>query len=247
MTRTLALVYGVLSYLLFFVTFLYSVGFVGSFVVPKTIDSGAPAPLAEAVLVNLLLLGVFAVQHSVMARPAFKRWWTRFVPTVIERSTYVLLSSLALILLFCQWRAMPAVIWDVQNAIGRPVLWALFWLGWGIVLISTFLISHFDLFGLRQVWMHYRSQPYQPVGFRKVFLYNFVRHPIMLGFIIAFWATPHMTIGHMVFAVATTVYILVALQLEERDLVAQLGSVYEDYRRQVSMILPLPKKKRGTG
>lgn len=242
MTRTLALIYGVVSYLLFFVTFLYSVGFVGGIVVSKTIDSGAPAPLAEALVVNLLLLGVFAVQHSVMARPGFKRWWTQYVSPVIERSTYVLLSSLALILLFWQWRAMPAVIWDVQHAIGRPVLWALFWLGWGIVLISTFLISHFDLFGLRQVWMHYRSQPYQPVGFRKVFLYNFVRHPIMLGFIIAFWATPHMSVGHLLFAAATTAYIFIALHFEERDLIAHLGTVYVEYRRQVSMIIPLPKK-----
>ena len=245
MIRTLALIYGVLSYLLFFATFLYSIGFVGGCVVPKTIDSGAPATLVEAVVVNLLLLGVFAIQHSVMARPGFKRWWTQYVPPVIERSTYVLLSSLALILLYWQWRAMPAVIWDVQHAIGRPALWALFWLGWGIVLISTFLISHFDLFGLRQVWMHYRSQPYQPVGFRKVFLYNFVRHPIMLGFIIAFWATPHMSLGHLLFAVATTAYIFIALHFEERDLVAQLGATYVEYRAQVSMIIPMPGKDRG--
>jgi len=239
--KILALLYGVVSYILFFVTFLYSVGFVGGFIVPKTIDSGVPVSLAEAVIVNLVLLAIFALQHSVMARPGFKRWWTQFVAPAIERSTYVLLSSLALILLYWQWRAMPAVIWDVQHAIGRPALWALFWLGWGIVLVSTFLISHFDLFGLRQVWMHYRTQPYQPVGFRKVFLYNFVRHPIMLGFIIAFWATPHMSVGHLLFAVATTAYIFIALHFEERDLVAQLGTVYVEYRRQVSMIFPLPK------
>ncbi len=244
MTRTLALIYGVVSYLLFFVTFLYSVGFVGGFVAPKTIDSGAPGPLLEAVLINVLLLGVFALQHSVMARPGFKRWWTQYVPSVVERSTYVLLSSLALILLYWQWRAMPEVIWDVQHAIGRPALWALFWLGWGIVLISTFLISHFDLFGLRQVWLHYRSMDYAPVGFRKVFLYRFVRHPIMLGFIIAFWATPHMSVGHLLFAVATTAYIFIALHFEERDLVNQLGVVYEEYRAQVSMIIPMPGKNR---
>ncbi len=240
-----ALLYGVVSYVLFFVTFLYSVGFVGGFIVPKTIDSGAPAALAEALIVNLVLLAIFALQHSVMARPGFKHWWTQFVSPVIERSTYVLLSSLALILLYWQWRAMPAVIWDVQHAIGRPALWALFWLGWVIVLVSTFLISHFDLFGLRQVWMHYRSQPYQPVGFRKVFLYNFVRHPIMLGFIIAFWATPHMSLGHLLFAAATTAYIFIALHFEERDLVAQLGATYVEYRAQVSMIIPMPGKDRG--
>ncbi len=244
MTRTLVLVYGVVCYLLFFVTFLYSVGFVGGFVVPKTIDSGAPATLAEALIVNLLLLGVFAVQHSVMARPGFKRWWTQFVSPAIERSTYVLFSSLALILLFWQWRALPGMVWDVQHAMGRPALWALFWLGWAIVLVSTFLISHFDLMGLRQVWMHFRSEEYRPVGFRKVFLYNFVRHPIMLGFIIAFWATPHMSAGHLLFAMATTAYILIALQLEERDLVAHLGVVYEEYRAEVSMIIPLPRKQR---
>jgi protein-S-isoprenylcysteine O-methyltransferase Ste14 len=244
MARTIALIYGVVSYLLFFVTFLYAVGFVGGFVVPKTIDSGAPVPLMEALLVNVVLLGIFALQHSVMARPGFKRWWTQFVSPVIERSTYVLLSSLALILLYWQWRAMPEVIWDVQHALGRPALWALFWLGWGIVLISTFLISHFDLFGLRQVWMHYRSMDYAPVGFRKVFLYRFVRHPIMLGFIIAFWATPHMSVGHLLFAVATTAYIFIALHFEERDLVNQLGVVYEEYRAQVSMIIPMPGKNR---
>ncbi len=242
MIRFFALTYGVVSYLLFFVTFLYSVGFVGGFLVPKTMDSGALVPLPEALLVNVLLLGVFALQHSVMARPGFKRWWTQFVPVAIERSTYVLLSSLALILLYWQWRAMPAVIWDVQNEIGRMALWALFWLGWVVVLISTFLISHFDLFGLRQVWMHFRSVDYAPVGFRKVFLYRFVRHPIMLGFIIAFWATPHMSVGHLLFAVATTAYIFIALHFEERDLVAQLGVVYEEYRAQVSMIIPLPRK-----
>jgi protein-S-isoprenylcysteine O-methyltransferase Ste14 len=242
--RLLALIYGVVSYLLFFVTFLYSIGFVGGFVVPRHIDSGAPAPLAEALIVNLLLLGVFAVQHSVMARPAFKRWWTKFVPPPVERSTYVLFSSLALILLFWQWRAMPAVVWDVQNEIGRMVAWAVFWLGWTIVLVSTFLISHFDLMGLRQVWLHYRAEEYRPVGFRRVFLYNVVRHPIMLGFVIAFWATPHMSQGHLLFAMACTAYILIALQFEERDLVAHLGIVYEEYRREVSMLFPLPRRGR---
>lgn len=240
--RLLALVYGVVSYLLFFVTFLYSIGFVGGFVVPKHINSGMPVGLAAALMVNVVLLGIFALQHSIMARPGFKRWWTQYVPWAVERSTYVLLSSLALILLFWQWRAMPETVWDVPHDVGRMVLWAVFWLGWTIVLVSTFLISHFDLFGLRQVWMHYRSEEYRPVGFRRVFLYNFVRHPIMLGFIIAFWATPYMSVGHLLFAAATTAYIFIALHFEERDLVAHLGSVYVEYRREVSMIFPLPKK-----
>ncbi|MBI1732914.1 MAG: isoprenylcysteine carboxylmethyltransferase family protein [Gammaproteobacteria bacterium] len=244
MTRILALLYGVACYAIFFVTFLYAAGFVGGIVVPKRIDTGAAAPLAEALIVNLVLLAIFALQHSVMARPGFKRWWTQYVPAVIERSTYVLLSSLALILLFWQWRAMPAVIWDVQNEAGRAALWGLFWLGWVTVLVSTFLISHFDLFGLRQVWLHFRAQEYAPVGFRKIFLYRFVRHPIMLGFIVAFWATPHMSVGHLLFAVATTAYIVIALQLEERDLVASLGVTYEEYRAQVSMIIPLPRRKQ---
>lgn len=240
--RILVLLYGVASYLLFFATFLYAVGFVGGFVVPKHIDSGNPVPLAEALIVNLVLLGIFALQHSIMARPGFKRWWTQFVSPAIERSTYVLASNLALILLYWQWRPMPDMVWDVQNEIGRMALWGVFWLGWGIVLVSTFLISHFDLFGLRQVWMHFRAEEYRPVGFRRVFLYNFVRHPIMLGFIIAFWATPHMSVGHLLFAAATTAYIFIALYFEERDLVAHLGDVYVEYRSQVSMIVPLPKK-----
>jgi protein-S-isoprenylcysteine O-methyltransferase Ste14 len=241
--RLAVLFYGVVCYLIFLLTFLYSVAFVGDFVVPKTIDSGMPASTPGALLVNALLLAVFAVQHSVMARPAFKHWWTRYIPAAVERSTYVLASSLALILLFWQWRPMPAVIWDVEHELGRALLWALFWLGWIIVLVSTFLINHFDLFGLRQVWLHWHSQEYTPVGFRALFLYRLVRHPIMLGFLIAFWATPHMSLGHLLFAVATTVYIFIALRLEERDLVNHLGGVYEDYRRQVSMIIPLPGKR----
>lgn len=243
MGRVLAFVYGAVSYVVFFVTFLYAIGFVGNLIVPKSIDTGpTAATLTNAILINLLLLSVFAIQHSVMARPAFKRSLSKLIPPVIERSTYVLLSSLALILLFWQWRPMADVIWNVESEIGRYLLLAIFFLGWGIVLLSTFLINHFDLFGLRQVYLYQKGREYTNVGFKEVFLYKVVRHPIMLGFIIAFWATPKMTAGHLLFAAVTTVYVLVAIQLEERDTAGIHGATFEDYRKRVSMLIPFPKK-----
>ncbi|HZV83975.1 MAG TPA: isoprenylcysteine carboxylmethyltransferase family protein [Brevundimonas sp.] len=238
--RSLAVIYGVLAYGIFFVTFLYAIGFVGNFAVPKTIDSGVAGPVGTAIAVNLILLGVFAVQHSVMARPAFKAWWTRIVPPPVERSTYVLLASLALILLFWQWRPLPTVVWSVPEGAASMAVMAVFWLGWGTVLLSTFLINHFDLFGLRQVWAYRRNREIPPSDFRTPLFYRVVRHPLYLGFIIAFFAAPVMSVGRLMFAAATTAYILIAIQLEERDLGAAFGDRYRDYRTKVGMLLPLP-------
>ncbi len=245
MGRLLAFGYGVASYALFFVTFLYAIGFVGGFYVPKTIDTGPLVPLAEALAANLALMAVFALQHSVMARQGFKRWWTQFVPKSVERSTYVLLSSLALVLLFWQWRPLPDVIWEISNLDVAMLVTAVSLLGWLIVLTSTFLINHFELFGLHQVANNLSGQPMPTPRFRTPLYYKFVRHPIYLGFIIAFWAAPVMTVGHLLLAAGTTAYILIGIWLEERDLVDMFGDDYRRYKERVSMLIP-GRKARGS-
>ena len=244
--RLLFFAYGVVCYAVFFATFLYAIGFIGGFGVPATLDGAPRGPLAQSVLIDLALLGAFAVQHSVMARKGFKELWTRVVPPVLERSTYVLLSSLALILLFWQWRPLGGVVWSVEDSIGRAILYALFAFGWGLVLVSTFLINHFDLFGLRQVWLFLRGKPYTRLHFGTPGPYRFVRHPLYVGWLFAFWATPAMTYAHLLFAIATTGYILIAIQLEERDLVREFGASYEEYKRRVPMLVPFTAKKDET-
>ena len=238
-----AVLYGVMSYGLFLGTILYAIAFVGGLPAPKTIDSGPADPLVPSLIVNALLLGLFAIQHSVMARPAFKKWWTRFVPHSVERTTYVLLASLILALLFWKWRPMPEPVWSVTDPAGIMVLHGIFWLGWALVFLSTFLINHFELFGLRQVYARLRGQSVPEPVFRTPFLYKRVRHPLYLGFLLAFWATASMTAGHLLLAIATTAYILLGIYLEERDLIGLFGDQYRRYREQVSMLIPLPRRK----
>jgi methanethiol S-methyltransferase len=242
-SRITAFLYGVVCYLVFFATFLYAIGFLGNFLVPKSIDSGPESPFLYALAINTVLLTLFALQHSVMARPWFKAAWTRIVPSSIERSTYVLFSSLALLLLFWKWEPMGGVIWNVASPDGRLALDALYGLGVLIILAATFLINHFDLFGLRQVWLYFRGIPYTNLSFSTPGLYRIVRHPLYVGWLLMFWAAPVMTVAHLVFALGTTAYILIAIQFEERDLV-QFHAEYAEYRRRVPMIIPIGPSKQ---
>jgi methanethiol S-methyltransferase len=239
--RSLVLFYGIASYAVFFAVYLYAIGFVGNILVPRSMDSAATGDFATALAVDLVLLLVFALQHSVMARPAFKRWWTRLIPEPAERSTYVLASSLALIALFVFWRPLGGVVWSVQSPVGAFLLYVAFAFGWLLLLVSTFCINHFDLFGLRQVWLYFTGKPYTALAFKTPGPYRFVRHPIYVGWLFAFWATPTMTLTHFVFALATTAYILIAIQFEERDLVGEFGDTYRDYRRQVPGLVPFTR------
>ena len=236
--------YGAFAYALFFLTFLYAAGFVGDIAVIKSIDGTPTSPLWQALLIDTVLLGVFAVQHSIMARPTFKRWLTRYIPAEAERSTFVLASSLALIALFAYWEPIGGTIWRVSHPVGQAVLYGLFAFGWGLVLVSTVLINHFDLFGLRQSWLALRGRPYTPLTFKTPGIYKYVRHPLYVGFLCGFWATPTMTVTHLFFALATTAYILIAIQLEEHDLV-KFHPEYSGYRKRVPMLIPFFGGKRG--
>jgi protein-S-isoprenylcysteine O-methyltransferase Ste14 len=242
MGKIISFLYGVIGHVGFLLIFLYLIGFLGNFAVPKSVDSGELGPFGQSLLINVLLLALFGVQHSIMARQEFKQRWVRIVPRHIERSTYVVISDLLMIFLIWQWRPMTGVIWNVEHPAGRLILWTLFGLGWAIVVLASFMINHFDLLGTRQVYLHLQGKEYTPLPFKATGFYKYIRHPLMLGWITAFWATPNMTVGHLVFAIGTTVYILIAIQIEERDLVKFHGGAYEDYQRQVSMLLPLKKK-----
>src|SRR5690348_17532414 len=239
-----ALAYGIVSYGLFLGVFVYAVGFIGGFLTPTRLDAAPTRPFWQALAIDLALLGLFAIQHSVMARPAFKRWWTRFVPEAVERSTYVLLSSLALVALFIFWEPMGGVIWDAPAGPLRTTIIAVYFFGWALLLYTTFLIDHFDLFGLKQVWRRLMGSPYEPPHFYTPSLYKVVRHPLYIGWLTIFWAAPTMTVAHLVFALATTAYILIAIQLEEHDLVDAFGDTYVSYRRSTPMLIPRLWRRR---
>ena len=244
MKKVLALLYGVAAYVFFFVTFAYAILFLGDVMVPKTVDTGASAPMLTAILIDAGLLSLFALQHSIMARQGFKKRWTRVVSWYVERTTFVVAASLVLALLLWQWRPIPQKVWDVQGTALGSVLQVTFWIGWGILLLSTFLINHFELFGLEQVWAYFRGQQFQRPAFKTPALYRSVRHPIYLGFVIAFWSAPVMSVGHLLFAAASTGYIVVGIYFEERDLIAAYGQAYRDYRARVPMLIPLLKLGR---
>jgi len=242
MKRLAIFLYGIVSYAVFFATFLYAIGFIGNLWVPKSMDSARDVALGTALAVDLGLLALFAVQHSVMARPAFKRWWTRIVPESAERSTYVLFSSLALIALFWFWQPMGGVVWDIESAAGANAMHAIYAAGWALLLYVTFLIDHFDLFGLRQVWLQLVGKAFTPITFKTPWLYRQVRHPLYVGWLMIFWATPTMTVTHLVFAIMTTAYILVAIQFEEHDLIAAHPE-YADYKKRVPSLIPFTKRR----
>ncbi|MEP2715543.1 methanethiol S-methyltransferase [Pseudophaeobacter sp.] len=239
MGRSITFIYGIAVYVIFLATFLYSIGFAGNVLVPKSIDSGAQGPIVASLVINLSLLSIFALQHSIMARPAFKRVWTKAIPKAAERSTYILMTCVALILIFVLWQPLPTPVWDVRNTVLGAVLIGLFWVGWLIVLASTFMIDHFDLLGLKQIHAHLKKRQATEPGFVKIGFYRLVRHPIMTGFLIAFWAAPTMTVGHLLFALVTTGYIVIAvLRFEEKDLIAQIGDDYVTYQREVPAFIP---------
>lgn len=239
MKRFLIFVYGAASYLTFFVTILYAIGFVGNFVVPKSIDTGEPGSLVRAILINSALLGAFAIQHTIMARKPFKRWIVQFIPAAAERSTYVLIASLILLATFYAWQPMPDIVWQASGEMAQLLLTSIYFLGWFLVFFATFLINHFDLFGLRQVYLELRDRRYRPLVFRTAGLYKFVRHPLLLGFLIAFWSAPVMTQGRLLFALLTTAYIFIGIQFEERDLEGEHGSAYRAYQQEVPMLIPV--------
>jgi methanethiol S-methyltransferase len=243
MKKTMFLLYGIISYLAFFGTILYAIGFVGNLAVPKTIDGEPQTTLIAAILINASLLLLFAMQHSIMARPAFKRWWTLIIPKELERSSFVLLSSLCLMLVMWQWKPIGGIVWSVENKTAKDLLHIFYLAGWGIVFISTFLINHFDLFGLRQVWLYFNGKPYTELPFRLPGLYQLVRHPLYLGFLIAFWSTPVMTVAHLLFAVLTSGYILTAIRFEETDLVTHFGEKYRNYKKWAPMLIPFSKRR----
>lgn len=243
MKKLLILLFGIISYIIFFATFLYSIGFVGDFIVPKTINSGEAG--SYAIIINLVLLTIFALQHSIMARPGFKKWWNTIFGTAMERSIYVLFSSLALILIYWKWQPMTDLIWNIEGENYVSIIKIIFWVGWGIVLISTFLISHFHLMGLQQVFENFKNKTLTDPKFKMIFFHKLVRHPLMLGFVIAFWATPTMTQGHLIFALVTTIYMFVAVKfLEEKDLLKIHGQDYKDYQKSTPMIIPFTKFKK---
>lgn len=242
MKKSIIFIYGIISYIVFLISFLYAIGFVGNIFVPKSIDSGGETTLISSLFINVILLSAFALQHSIMARPAFKKWFTTLFSPAMERSTYILLSSLALLLIYWQWQPIATIVWETENEIAINVLTGIYFLGWLIVLLSTFMINHFELFGLAQIFDNLKNKQTPSPKFQTNYLYKIVRHPIMLGFIIAFWATPTMTVGHLLFSIVTTIYILIAVKyLEEKDLRKFIGEKYETYQKEVPMIVPFTK------